>query len=100
MAQTKAEKTIQQFNNEVTALALSKIDKEKLADTLAKQVQLEIHKDVKNVISKSLNIGKMITQQLNSETSKVGRNYQGLIAEITQDMIEAIRKVPNKTEND
>lgn len=93
MAQTKAEKTIQQFNNEITVLALKEINKTELAQTLAKELQLIIKRDIKHTLTKNINVGRLITHQLNDETSKTGRNFQGLIAEITQDMLESIRKV-------
>ena len=94
MALTKAEKAMDNFNNEVIAIALEQIDKKELAKAIAKEVTTYIKKDVKNALRRDINIGNLITTQLKSEKTKVGRNFQGLIAEITNDMVDSIR-VPN-----
>lgn len=96
MALTKAEKAMLDFNSEVTALALKKIDKNQLATTLAAEIQRTIKRDINNSLFRNLNVGRLITQQLSNENTKTGRNFQGLITEITNDMISAIRTPATK----
>ena len=96
MALTKAEKAINEFNNEIAVLALSKIDKEKLSTEIARDLLNTIRRDARSIMNSELNVGRQIKTILTSENSKTGRNYQGLLAEITQGMIDSIRTPPKE----
>lgn len=91
MAKQKTETILDNFNQEILSIALTKIDKNQLATQLAKALQARLQSSTISIIKQNIDIDKLIKKELFGSNSKVSRNLQATISEITQEMVETIR---------